>query len=463
MFPLEEFGCRTALIDGDKREKLTYRQCAQLQKKFFDTFAARSLIFLFCQNRPEELVAYLSAVNQGHVVCLLDARLDESLKNDLISLYRPNYIVETGTAERSGYHLLPPPMEALTIAGIDRPEDAPKLHEDLTLLLSTSGTTGSPKMIRLSKKNLISNAQSIINYLKINPDEIAIASLPMHYSYGLSVIHTHLLSGAAIVLTQSSVLQSDFWKIMQQEACTSFAGVPYTYAMLDRIGFDKIKLPALKTMTQAGGHLEKVLVEKFHALMMARKGTFFVMYGQTEATARIAYLPSKWLPAKAGAIGIPIPNGTLKVYEDTREIVSPGELGELVYEGPNVMLGYAEKPEDLALGDLLGGVLRTGDLGCFDEDHLFYVKGRMKRISKIYGYRINLDEIEALLRPFGQVAVISDDTKIVVYFEGKAKDSFENCVQMLSDKLKLHYSTFECRSIEHLPLTASGKIDYNSL
>lgn len=462
IFPLEHFDTKIAFMDGDTGEQFTYARCAGLQKQF-KIFSSKSLIFLFCQNKPEDLIAYLAALNQGQAVCLLDARLDTHIKNDLMALYQPGYVIEAGANEPPGYHLVPSPLAALTIMAIDKPDASPKLHEDLALLLSTSGTTGSPKMIRLSKKNVISNAQSIIRYLKIDASEKAIASLPMHYSYGLSVIHTHLLSGATIVLTQRSVLQSDFWKIMQQQECTSFAGVPYTYAMLDRIGFDKIELPALKTMTQAGGHLEKALVEKFHALMAGKKGKFFVMYGQTEATARIAYLPPERLPAKAGAIGIPIPNGILKIYDEKKEIFSSRELGELVYEGPNVMLGYAEGPEDLAQGDCLHGVLHTGDLGYFDEDHLFYVKGRMKRISKVYGYRINLDEIETLLRPFGQVAALSDDEKIFLYFEGGNKDLFDACVQMLSETLKLHYSTFECRSIERLPLKASGKIDYHRL
>lgn len=451
MFPIETFGSQIALIDGDCGECYTYSKLSSWQKQLAELLSGpKSLFFLFCENRPEDLLVYITAMNLGHVVCLLDARLHDPIKNELIQLYRPAYIADVKRKERAAYEFLPFP--SLFIQKRSHPDRTPRLHPSLSLLLTTSGTTGSPKLIRLSQENVLSNAKSIMQYLNIESHEKAIASLPMHYSYGLSVIHTHLLAGASIVLTQRSVLQREFWEIIQKYGCTSFAGVPYTYSMLDRIGFDSGNFPQLKTMTQAGGHLEKRLVEKFHAMLTATGGKFFVMYGQTEATARIAYVPPEMLPAKSEAIGIAIPHGRLTIHE-----------GELIYEGPNVMLGYAEGPEDLAQGDLLHGVLHTGDLGYCDEEAIFYVTGRLKRISKVYGYRINLDEIEKMLRPYGQVAVVSDDNKIYLYFEEKNKIPWEPCIQFLSEALKLHYSTFECKTIEQFPRTTSGKIDYKRL
>ncbi len=442
IFPLNHDA--DALIDMEEGRRVSYREIACLQE---DLPVARTLVFLFTQNRWQEVAAYVALMNQGHLLCLLDARLDEGLKEKLLTTYRPEYVV-SGSAGNYGMPQ-PSPLPGLNIW---RRAAAPPLHPELALLLSTSGTTGSPKMVRLSKQNILSNASSIISYLGIDAKEKALASLPIHYSYGLSVLHTHLLAGATTLLTRKSVVQQEFWQEAAAFGGTSFAGVPYTYSLLDRIGFETFDLPALKTMTQAGGALSKELALKFHRLMQERGGRFFVMYGQTEATARIAYLAPADLPAKVGAIGKAIPGGTLKIVE-----------GELIYEGPNVMLGYANRPEDLALGDQLGGVLHTGDLASCDAEGFFTVTGRQKRISKVYGARINLDEIEGLLRPLATVAATSDDQQIFLYFEEASEALIEQGVKLVADKTHLHYSTFKALSVAKLPRTPSGKIDYGTL
>lgn len=305
LFPLADHSYRCAFVDGDTGRTLSYAALSSLQKRLSQQWTQRSLIILFCQNTLDEAAAYVAALNLGHVVCLLDARLSPALKQHLVSLYQPLYIMQSSEQDWPHYQPIAGPLETLRLWQSIRPQ--PLLRPELTLLLSTSGTTGSPKMIRLSSHNLRSNALSIIDYLGIDAGEKAIASLPLHYSYGLSVLHTHLFAGATVVLTQQSVAQAGFWQVMQQQGCTSFAGVPYTYQLLDRLGFDRMELPQLKTMTQAGGHLDEGLTVKFWRLMQAKGGRFFTMYGQTEATARIAYLPPDLLPEKVGAIGRPIP------------------------------------------------------------------------------------------------------------------------------------------------------------
>lgn len=434
LFPLESFKERICLIDGDNNRFLTYSDVKSLSEKSSGFLRKeKSLIFLFCRNLVDDVIAYIGAINAGHVVCLLDAEMSQVFKDELISLYKPCYVIDNGVCRETF-------NETLT------------LHPDLQLLLTTSGTTGNPKLIRLSKKNILSNATSIVEYLNITANERAIASLPFHYSYGLSVLHSHLLAGACLVLTKSSVVQENFWEIFKKYDCTSIAGVPYLYKLLDRIGFEKMDLPHLKTMTVAGGALEKSLILKYDEIMKKKGGQFFTMYGQTEATARIAYLPPIKLPTKAGAIGIAIPKGFLSLLD-----------GELVYEGPNVMLGYATKPSDLAKGDELHGKLFTGDLGYFDEDHIFYLTGRLKRISKVYGLRINLDDIEKELNQFGTIAVTSKDNMIDLFFEPSASGIEEKCVQYLCSLYKLHPNTFSTHLIESLPRTSSGKIDYGKL
>lgn len=419
LFPLDPYADRVALIDADEGRKITYGALARCGEQLQDAIALpRALAFLFTHNGWQEVAAYLALMNAEHAVCLLDALLDDSFIDGLLKIYRPHLILGPVQRQWKGYQQIASPLSGLQVLRRIILEESPRLHPDLRLLLTTSGTTGSPKMIRLSARNILSNATAISAYLNIDSNERALASLPIHYSYGLSVLHTHLLAGATLMLTQKSVVQAEFWKSAQEYGGTSFAGVPYTYSLLDRIGFQTFTLPRLKTMTQAGGALARELVLKFHQLMLERGGRFFVMYGQTEATARMAYLPPERLPEKVGAIGKPIPGCLLKIFDGAKPITVPYQAGEIVCEGPNVMLGYASRAEDLSEGDQLKGVLRTGDLGYFDEEGLFTLTGRSKRISKVYGYRINLDEIEALLRPLGAVAVTSDDQQIFLHIEG---------------------------------------------
>lgn len=467
LFDLSRFQYQPALIDGDSGRTLTYDNLAEASHQFIEPFGSQKiLVFLFINSTLDHLIAYVALLNQGHAIAAFDDSLHQELKERLIALYRPHFISQSAASGPAldipeyvpQYTTLP----SLAVWRRGRFEESPQLHPDLQLLLSTSGTTGSAKLIRLSAANISSNARAISSYLAITPEERAIATLPFHYSYGLSVLHSHLISGASTVLTSQSIVQEGFWIALNRWGCTSLAGVPYTYQMLDRIGFDKLECPTLRTMTQAGGRLLPHLTIKFDAIMKKRNGQFFTMYGQTEATARIAYLPPSYLPEKAGAIGIPIPGGKIQLLDGKQEIKECGREGELVYIGPNVMLGYAEHPQDLALGDMQHGILYTGDLGYRDPEGIFFLTGRIKRISKVYGQRINLHEIELAAAPL-EIAATSDDTTIRLYYEIAAKPNMEQCIAFLSKRFHLALTTFECVAIEHWPLTSSGKIDYTRL
>ncbi len=426
---------KPALIDGDTEQIVTYNDLIEATAMF--PLKEKSLIFLFNNNQIKDVVTYIAAINSGHVVALFDGKMARPLKENLIKHYQPDALFD----------------ERLVILKNDKEPS----FGNTTLLLSTSGTTGNPKLIRLSKENLIENALSIIESLKIEETDRAIASLPIHYSYGLSVLHTHLLAHASIVFTNSSLSQQPFWDILRKQSCTSLAGVPFSYKIMERIGFLQNDFPSLRTLTQAGGALELRLIALFHKKIK----NFFVMYGQTEATARIACLPPEYLPEKIGSIGLPIPSGKLQIFENDREIVQPNEVGELVYSGPNVALGFANNREDLKKGDELKGVLRTGDLGYFDKDHFFFITGRLNRISKIYGARINLDDIEKAFTK-EHVAVKGDDQFIHLFIEGGEK-TCEEYILFVSDLFKIHKEVFTCTKLLELPRTASLKIDYKRL
>ncbi|MFG3435738.1 AMP-binding protein [Nonomuraea sp. NPDC047897] len=390
-------------------------------------------VFCGMRNDLTSVVRYLAALRAGTPVALLDADLSPGALTMLIRRFRPTAVF--------GF--------AHAVEGSPRGRrEAPDPHPDLAVLLATSGSTGSPRLVRLSRRAVLANAHAIVTALAIGPGDVAPTSLPLHYSYGLSVLNSHLAAGAGVVLTDAGLLERSFWTHLDAHGCTSLAGVPYQYEMLRRLRFDPAEHPTLTTMTQAGGRLRAELVGEF----AAKAQRFFVMYGQTEATARISVLAPEHLADKPGSCGRAVPGGRLTV-----------EGGEVVYHGPNVMMGYAETAADLARGDDLGGVLRTGDLGRLDDEGFLHLTGRVKRIAKIFGVRVSLDDVEGLLRDCGPVAATSGDDRVTVWAEGLDRDGCARLARRLGTELRLHWSGFDVRAVDRLPLLTTGKIDYRTL
>ena len=266
-------------------------------------------------------------------------------------------------------------------------------------MLSTSGTTQNPKFVRLSNSNLYNNTRSIIKYLKIKSDHNTITTMPMGYSYGLSIINTHLSSGSKIILNNKTVFDRSFWKLVDKYKITSFGGVPQLYELLKQLKFEKINLPHLKYLTQAGGKLEKKILKYFENICKEKNIKFIIMYGQTEASPRISYLEWKKFTLKFGSIGKVLSGSKFKILDKRgKYIKSTYSVGELIFFGKNVSLGYASDLEDLYKSDINKGKLFTGDLVYKDNDNYLYIVGRKNRISKIFGLRINLDDIEKQLK-----------------------------------------------------------------
>lgn len=435
-----------ALYDSAAQRWWSYADLADAvadRARAFDS-RSKSLILSFCRNDFGSMTTYLAAIEAGAAVALLPENMAPEFQAHLISVYRPEFLFNPACTD--GYSEI---GGGLWKRAADFSE--PPIHPGLAVLLSTSGTTGNPKFVRLSLDNLLANARSIAEALRIQPDQRAAANLPLHYSYGLSVINSHLASGASLVLTGDSFVTPPFWNLLREQACDSLAGVPYSYQMLDRLKLDGLNVPGIRTLTQAGGKLGSELIAKFHQIMKDRGGRFFTMYGQTEATARIAVLPPEMLPEKLGSVGLAIPGGTLKI-----------EGEEIVYSGPNVMLGYAECRDDLALGDTQGGVLRTGDLGRLDADGCLWVTGRLKREAKLFGLRVNLDDLEAMVRVHGPAAVIGRTDSLSIFCEFE-ETLFPVCRDELAVKLRVHARAFQFHRIDRLPINGAGKIDYAAL
>lgn len=442
-FELTKKSQQLAVVTNE--QTYTYRQLAQQSSKFIFNSTQKELILILPKNTVQILASYIAALDSSHAVMLLNNDINKELLVKIIEQYRPKWIV--GDLNISGYK-----SEKLLLTRIDETANY-KIHADLAVLLSTSGTTGSQKFVRLSYTNVHSNAQSIIEYLAINENERAVMNLPMSYSYGMSIVNSHLLAGASLILSEESVMEKSFWEVVREHKATSLAGVPFTYQMLQRIGFMKMDLPYLKTLTQAGGRLNEKLVQAFGEYAQQNNKRFFVMYGQTEASPRMSYIPHEHVLTKSGSIGIAIPGGKLTVDSDT---------SELIYEGANVMMGYAECLEDLSLGDELAGILHTGDTATVDDEGYFTITGRMKRFIKLFGLRINLDDVEKKLEAVIQVpiACTGNDDKLVVVLENE--EQVDHVKENLERLYKLHRSAYKVVIFE-IPRMANGKTDYMKL
>lgn len=461
---LKSHNQRTALIEAETKASINYAELEKVTDEIAEELLSehKKLIFLYTTNTILSLQAYIAALKSTDAVLLLDSKLNEEIRSNLIDTYQPEIIISDGRSNIKGYEKKT--ISVLENCFVREETNGIKIHPALKVLLSTSGTTGSPKLVRLSAENIHSNAESIAQYLEIDENEKPITTLPFNYSYGLSVIDSHLLKGSTIVLTEKTVFFKEFWNDFKKYNCTSFAGVPYTYQMLKRTGFENFDLPSLKTFTQAGGKLNEEMIRFFSEYAQRNNKRFFVMYGQTEATARISYVPFQILNSKIGSIGISIPGGKLNLETNEVETTEPNQIGEIIYEGPNVMLGYAENLSDLAKGNELNYVLHTGDLGYFDEDRFFYVTGRMKRFIKIYGLRINLDEVQKMIENNFHIAAActGEDEKLKILIQ--STDSLEMKIkQKVCEFYKLNPQSVLIKQTENIPTKPSGKYDYEQI
>ena len=462
MFNFDKNKDNIALITEDST--LSYQDLQKLCDEFISQINHRCLIFILCTNSVPSVTGYVAAIQNRVVPLLLAADSDKSLVCNLISKYHPNYIWLPKTRVQD--------FEGETVYSLDdyvllktTYKKDYTLFSDLALLLSTSGTTGSPKLVRLSYKNLLSNTKSICEYLKISSDSRAITTLTIHYSLSLSIINTHLYKQGSIILNDHTVIQREFWSMLEKYEATTFSGVPYTFEILDKLRFYRKELPNLKVITQAGGKLQGSLQERMADYCHEHNIKFYVMYGQSEATARMGYLPYHLAKEKINYIGISIPNGKFSLEDDDGNLITtPNTKGELIYEGDNVSLGYALNLDDLTKGDDNKGKLKTGDIAIFDEDHLFKIIGRKSRFLKIYGNRVGLDEIQTLLQEHfksSEIACVGTHDHLVTFVTKEAL--LQNVKEFLAEITKLNPNAFEVRFIKTLPRNSSGKLQYKML
>ena len=447
------------LIDkfGNLISKQTIREDLININEINKSYKFKKLVFLLIENNYESILFYISLLKSQNTIALINANIKTENLYELVKSYNPNTIVTKKNFEFKNYN------QALTFKNYYCYENKKKtnlnINDELFFLLTTSGSTGSSKYVRISYKNLEYNTKSIVKFLKINSDDKLITTLPPDYTYGFSLLNTHLFKGSSIVLNNYSIIQREFWELLKKTKATTFGGVPYTYELLKKIHFENYSFPSLKYLTQAGGKLSNENQKYFYKILKKKKIKLIIMYGATEATSRMSYLPWKFCQKKIGSIGIPIPGTKMEINNPDKN-----KIGEIIFKGKNVSLGYAKSYKDLSRGNLNKEKLNTGDIGYKDEDGFYFIVGRKKRFLKLLGHRINLDELEINLRKLLNHNLIfctgNDNELIIISNQDKIKNQiFSSIVK----EYKINKTLVKFKKFTNLSLTSSNKINYKKL
>lgn len=439
----------------DSGRSVTYGDICDFAVEFAKQLPQRSLIFILSENKIGSLLGYTAALSNRIVPLILSAATEESLYNSLYEKYQPEYLwMPVKKAEEKGFKPIYAARDFCLVKTGNKPAE---LYEDLSLLLPTSGSTGSPKLVRHSYRNIEANADNVRRLFKLDGSEKAMAILPMHYTMGLSVIASHLLAGATLLLSGRSLLDKGFWEMLKE--ATSFTGVPYSYEILTKVRFTRMDLPNLKVITQGGGKLTEAMWNTLAQYAKDKGKQFIATYGQSECTARMAYLPADLALEKVCSIGIAEPGGQLSIIDNDGNETFEGEAqGEMVYRGENVTLGYATCREDLAKGDENHSIMHTGDLARRDADGCYFIIGRLKRFLKIFGLRIGLDEVEQMIKAEYKTDCYckGNDEKLVVLLTNPQLQ--EQIPLFIEEKTHLFHQNIEVQIVKEILRNEAGKV-----
>ena len=445
---------KVAVID-DSGRSVTYGEICDFSQAFATQLPYRTLIFILSENKIGSLLGYTASLSNRIVPLVISAATEESLCEHLLEVYRPEYLwLPSHLVEKKGLSSV---FSAWDYSLVKTGSPRVSMFEDLSLLLPTSGSTGSPKLVRHSYRNIEANADNVRRLFELDGTERAMAILPMHYTMGLSVIASHLLAGSTLLLSGRSLLDKGFWAMLKE--ATSFTGVPYSYEILTKMRFTRMDLPNLKVITQGGGKLTEDMFNMLAQYAHDNGKKFIATYGQSECTARMAYLPAELALKKTCSIGIAEPGGQLSIVDQNGNETFEGEVsGEMVYRGENVTLGYANSQEDLLKGDENHGVMHTGDLARRDADGCYFIIGRLKRFLKIYGLRIGLDEVERIIKTEFNTDCYckGDDEKLIVLVtDAKLKEILPSFIE---EKTHLFHQRIEVQVVKEILRNEAGKV-----
>ncbi len=444
-----------AAID-DSGQQITYGELINFGVDFSQVIQKRTLVFILSENSIGALAGYFACIYNRIVPLLLSRNIERNMLENLINIYKPEFIwlPEDSDLALKGKTVFESHGFVLRQTGLT----SFSLNDELSLLLTTSGSTGSPKLVRHSYANLEHNARNVAAFFQLNTEHRPIAILPMHYTMGLSVVNSHLYAGATILLMKSKLTDRFFWDFIRQHKASSFTGVPFSFEVLHKLRFFRMDLPHLTLLTQGGGKLNSGLFKAFAEYAAANNKKFIATYGQTEGTARMAWLPPELALEKTCSIGMAIPNGELYLVDENNIVIENTHTeGQMVYRGPNVTLGYSYSGEDLAKGDENNGIIYTGDIAYRDEDGCYYIVGRMKRFLKVYGFRISIDEVEQMIKAAFDIECLgsgSDESLVVYITEHNYKQKVKD---LIVEKTGLFHHAVEIIVVNDIPQNEIGK------
>lgn len=439
---------------------LTYGQIIMLAEAIEYSVTPRSLFFILSKNNVGGIAWVMATILSGNVPLILSAHTEAALLLNLTETYLPQYVCAPREMSFEGEET--GNLFGYSVTATKAPEA--KMYNELSHLLPTSGSTGSPKLVRHKYGNIEAAGLNISTFFGLTSADRPLMVLPLHYTMGLSMVFSHLKVGATILITDLSMTDPRFWKFIKEEEATSFTGVPFSYEILDKMRFTRMKLPSLTLLTQGGGKMPPELNLKFAEYCRDNGKKWIATYGQSEGTARMAWLPPEFAISKMGSIGLAVPNGQLSLRDsDGKFITESPATGEMCYAGRNVTMGYARCREDLALGDERHGFLPTGDIAYRDADGFYFIRGRMGRFLKIFGNRIGLDECEQIVKAAVtcECACTGNDDRLIVYLTDV--NQAEKAKTGLVEAVRLPANVIDIRPITSLPKNEAGKILYSKL
>ena len=450
---IKKFSSRILFLT--ENHKITYKKLLINCEKKINFINSGDLILVVASNSLDFFELYFYALKNNIPQILIDQNTDEESIKKIIKAYKPNYVFLRNKLLKT--KISPVKLDFNNYYVYHFSKKKIEINNNLALLLSTSGSTGSSKFVKLSLENIFDNAKNIVKYLKIKKEHTTITTMLPSYSYGLSIINSHFISGAKIVINGNNLFEKLFWKKLVLNKVTSFGGVPFQYEFLKKLKFENMNLKHLKYLTQAGGSLNKNELTYLLKICQIKKIKFIQMYGQTEASPRISYLPFSKAKNKIGSIGIPIPGGSMALKKTKNS-----KIGEILYKGKNVFIGYSLGYSDLKEKVNKNKILKTGDMGWKDKDGYYFLSGRKNRFTKIAGFRINLDDIKEVLRKEHINAELADhNKKIIIFFvSDHTKDEI---LDKIFKKFRLNKNFFRIFKIKYFPRNKRNKIDLNTL
>jgi acyl-CoA synthetase (AMP-forming)/AMP-acid ligase II len=431
----------------------SFKTYEQISESFLSYEGSRrgEVALVLLDNSVAMITAYLEAMSAFTAVCILGADVDAGEVFDIAESLGCDSILCEGNLELHGMRWVPSKFGSAQIVEYRNQRDPHNSVGEAQLLLATSGSTGGKKWVRLSAGAVDANANGIAEMLNMSHDDHLAAILPLSYTYGLSVLHSSLVAGATFSVQRVEFLSKGAG--LGHFPLTQIQGVPSSYEIYERVGLLDSPPESVRLFTQAGGRLSQEKVLGANTKLSKAGVRFSPMYGQTEATARMTIMPSSLTGTHPSKVGYPMPKSSISIGSESDPF-------EVVYKGPNVMLGYASSRADLLLGDTMAGTLHTGDLG-FMEDGLLEITGRLKRIAKISGIRHSLDSIEVMANEVTKSAVVDDDGSIAIFYVGGV-DAQAKILTRLK-RVEILPRDVKFTEVAELPLLPSGKIDYQGL